>query len=132
MTNNLKILSKLHTTDCVKGKKGKFRAVVKLKSGFISIVDHKNYWESSYDVFMSFENGTLKTIQFQPENTEYWLTTFAISGKKIITIDVDILSKVTIGDINSLWFNTELYSNEQYMLVNAKNSKHKVFVNNEQ
>jgi hypothetical protein len=72
----------------------------------------------------------LQSIEFKPEGMDMWFTVFAIKGKKIICIDKEILRNITVGDINSTYLNTELYSQDQYKAVNAKTWADKAYVMN--
>jgi hypothetical protein len=46
-------------------------------------------------------------------------------------VDLSILEGLKVGTINQLWLNTELYSQEQYKVVNAKSWDSKAYVMNE-
>jgi hypothetical protein len=115
---------------------GKFRFIVKCRAGFLTITDSRDFDNVSYmanpeRLVNGFKGGSLQTVQFQPEGTDYWLTVFAKKGKTIPVIDELILSNLTVGTINSCWLNTVLYSQSQYMAVGAKTWADKAFVINE-
>lgn len=129
MENTVINSSNLNQSDVIKGQEGKFRAVVKVRAGFYTIVEN-GYWRNVMEVFNGFKKGSLLTIQFQKDGTDHWLTVFAITGKKVVTIDKEILKSVTVGDINQNWSKTNLYNQEQYKRVNAKTWADKAFVMN--
>ena len=77
-----------------------------------------------------WKKGALQTIQFQPEEASHWLTVFARKGNKVILIDGKIAERLEVGTVNQLFYNTNLYSQDQYQAVNAKTWADKVFVEN--
>jgi hypothetical protein len=79
----------------------------------------------------NYEKGALQTVEFKAEDSDFWLTVFARVGKKIKLVDLSILEGLKVGTINQLWLNTELYSQEQYKVVNAKSWDSKAYVMNE-
>ena len=133
-------IAKINTVEFIKGRKGQYRAIVKVQAGFLTVADDlgiqanwgKQQWDSAIDVFRSFKKGALQSIQFKPDNVENasWLTVFARSGKTIKLADADLLAEMTVGDINQDWSNTNLYNQNQYNAVNAKNWAHMAFVAN--
>ena len=127
--SNIINTTKLNTINVIKGRKGTFRSVVKVKAGFFTIVEAINP-ANVMSVFNGFKKGALQTIEFKCEGSEIWLTVFALKGKKVMVVDEDILMNVTVGDINSTFLNTELYSQEQYKSVNAKTWADKAYVMN--
>jgi hypothetical protein len=124
MINNIKGLS---VVDFISGRKGIFQAIVKVPAGFMTAYEigcelpSLNRWKK----------GALQTIEFQPEGTNHWLTVFARKGTKIILLDQKIAETITVGTINSLFYNTNLIDQAQYRSVNAKSWADKVFVMNE-
>ena len=66
-----------------------------------------------------YKKGALQTVQFQPEGSDYWLTVFSRTGKKVKLIDESILVNLTVGTINSMFYNTNLYNYEQYKAVHS-------------
>ena len=52
-------------------------------------------------------------------------------GKKVNLIDESIIAALTVGTINSMYYNTNLYSHEQYQAVNSKTWASKAYVMNE-
>lgn len=132
--NNTTMSNLIKTTDLnsvkfINGKEGKFRAVVKVKAGFNTIVERIT-WRNVMDVLLSFKKGALQTIEFQANDSNIWLTVFALKGKKVMIVDDEILRNLSVGDINSLFYNTNLYSQNQYSAVNAKTWADKAFVMN--
>jgi hypothetical protein len=127
----------INTTEYIKGKKGQFRAISKVRAGFMTTVDFRDFENESFsnnpcNVLGYFKKGALQTVEFKPEGSDYWFTVFARVGKKIKVIDVDMLKGLKVGTINSMWFNTELYSSYQYKAVNAKTWDSMAFVMNEE
>lgn len=135
--DNIINISRLHTTDYIKGNKGQFRAISKVKAGFMTTVDFNQHTNETFSkdpsqVLGWFKKGALQTVEFKAEGSNYWLTVFARVGKKIKLVDQDILKGLKVGTINSLWSNTELYSQSQYTAVKAKNWDSMAFVMNEE
>jgi len=127
----------INTVEFIKGNKGQFRAISKVRAGFLTTVDFRDFENESFsnnpaNVLGYFKKGALQTVEFKAEGSEYWVTVFARVGKKIKLIDVDILKGLKVGTINSTWFNTELYSSNQYTAVNAKTWDSMAFVMNEE
>jgi len=121
-TNNI------HAVDFIKGRQGQYRAIVKVKAGFMTVVDDlgiqanwgRQQWNSPMDVFKNFKKGALQTIEFKAEGSNNWLTVFARSGKTVKTMDVEMFMAMKVGDINQDWYNTNLYSQTNYALAGAK------------
>ena len=135
--DNIINISRLQTTDYIKGNKGQFRAISKVKAGFMTTVDFNQHTNETFSkdpsqVLGWFKKGALQTVEFKAEGSNYWLTVFARVGKKIKLVDQDILKGLKVGTINSLWSNTELYSQSQYTAVKAKNWDSMAFVMNEE
>jgi len=125
--------------DFINGQKGEYRAIVKVKAGFVTVVDDLGstanwstgpQWKSAIDVFRGFKKGALQTIQFRAEGSKIWLTVFARSGNKIRLMDTELFRDMEVGDINQNWSNTNLYGQKQYGMVNAKTWASKAFVKN--
>lgn len=130
-TNNLRVLDNtIQLVDFIKGRTGTFRAIVKVKAGFLTSVSTEK-WETIYDVFNTFEKGALQSIEFTADGSKISLTVFAMKGKKCVIMDKELASTITVGDVNSTWVSTNLYSQQQYSAVNAKSWVSKVFVVNE-
>jgi hypothetical protein len=127
----------INPVEFIKGNKGQFRAISKVRAGFLTTVDFRDFENESFsnnpaNVLGYFKKGALQTVEFKAEGSDYWMTVFARVGKKIKLIDVDILKGLKVGTINSMWFNTELYSSNQYKAVNAKTWDSMAFVMNEE
>ena len=115
-------------------RKGTYRAIVKVRAGFVSGVDDSisaPRWKRAIDVFRSFKKGALQTIEFKPEGSDYWLTVFAKKGTRVVLMDESMFQDMEVGDINQDWSNTNLYNQDQYKTVNAKTWASKAFVINE-
>ncbi|MEY3193547.1 MAG: hypothetical protein RI982_1329 [Bacteroidota bacterium] len=139
MTNSIINKENINESNFINGRKGQFRAIVKVQAGFFTVVDdlgiQSNWpsgarWKRGIDAFRSFKKGALQTIEFQAEGTNSWLTVFARKGNKIILMDTQLFEDMTVGDINQDWSNTNLYSQTNYRLCNAKTWADKAFVNN--
>ena len=129
----------IHMTDFIQDRPGQYRAIVKVRAGFFTIVDDLgitcnwktgNQWKRGIDVFRNFKKGALQTIEFKAEGSDNWLTVFARSGKTIKLMDRQLFEDMEVGDINQDWSNTNLYSQHQYTAVNAKSWASKAFVEN--
>ena len=115
----------LQTTDILdKYPKGEFRVITKNRHtgmGCHNLRDFENerYCENPSNILGMYKKGALQTIEFKPEGSDYWFRVFSRTGKKIHMIDQKMLLGLTVGTINSCWFNTELYSHRQYQAVNS-------------
>ena len=124
MVNNIKGLT---VVDWIGDKKGIFQAIVKVQAGFMiaseigSEVPSLNRWKK----------GALQTIQFKAEGTNHWMTVFAKKGTKVVLMDEKIAETITVGTINSLFYNTNLIDQTQYQAVKAKTWADKAFLLNE-
>jgi len=103
---------------------GKFRFVVKTRLG-MSIVDGRDFEnprliQNPESILTGYQKGVLHTVEFQPEGSDYYFTIFSRMGKKVNLIDETILKNLTVGTINSLYYNTNLYSQHQYSAVGSK------------
>lgn len=129
---------KINQVEFINSRKGQYRAIVKVQAGFMTIVDDlgienkwgKQQWNAAIDVFRGFKKGALQTIQFKAEGTDSWLTVFAKSGNKVKLMDYQMFLDMEVGDINQNWSNTNLYSQTNYALCNAKTWADKAFVAN--
>ena len=130
----------LSRVEFVNGQVGTYRAIVKVKAGFVTVVDDlgiqanwgKKHWNSAIDVFRNFKKGALQTIQFKADNSRGadWITVFARVGNKIKLIDDSLLADLKIGDINQDWSNTNLYNQNQYQAVGGKTWADNAFITN--
>jgi hypothetical protein len=137
--SKLVVLDKsLNRVAFIDGQVGTYRAIVKVKAGFVTVVDDlgiqanwgKKQWNSAVDVFRGFKKGALQTIQFKADNSRGadWITVFAKVGTKVKVIDDSLLAALEVGDINQNWSNTNLYNQNQYQAVGAKTWADKAFV----
>jgi hypothetical protein len=127
----------LDTVNFIKGQKGEFRVVSKVKAGFMSVVEFNEFTNEIFSkdpsqVLGWFNKGAIQSVEFKAEGTKYWLTVFARVGKKIKMVDEDILRGLKVGVLNPLFSNTDLYSQHQYQSVNAKTWDSFAFVMNEE
>jgi len=102
---------------------GKFRMVVKTRLG-MTVCDARDFdnpriMANPECAISGYKKGALQTVQFQPEGSDYWLTVFSRTGKKVKLIDETILVNLTVGTINSMFYNTNLYNYAQYKAVNS-------------
>jgi len=131
INTDIKVLDRsIQIVDFIKGRTGTFRAIVKVKAGFLTSVSTEK-WETIYDVFNTFKKGALQSIEFTADGSKISLTVFAIKGKKCVIMDKELAEMITVGDVNSTWSSTNLYSQDQYRSVNATSWISKVFVVNE-
>ena len=103
---------------------GEFRHIVKTKLGMTCCdardFDNPRMIEHPSSTITGYKKGVLQTVQFKPTGTDTWLTIFSRTGKKVNLIDESILVDLNVGHINGMYYNTNLYSNEQYRAVNSK------------
>jgi hypothetical protein len=124
--NKLVNINRIPTVDILSQyQSGKFRFVSKCRAGFMTVSDSRDFDNPRFmanpeSLLNQYKKGALYTIQFQPEGTDIWLTVFARTGKKTNLIDESILVNLTVGTINSFWYNSDLYSQHQYGAVNSK------------
>ena len=137
---NIKITGKLKSemiiTDILSEYfSGKFRMVVKTKLG-MTVCDARDWdnpriKENPDSAISGYKSGALQTVQFCPEGSDFWLTIFSRTGKKVKLIDESILAALTVGTINGMYSNTNLMDMNQYKLVNSKCWASMAFVMNE-
>src|SRR6056300_285914 len=103
---------------------GKFRMIVKTKLGMTCCdardFDNPRMMEHPESIINGYKQGALQTVQFNPSGTDTWSTIFSRTGKKVKLIDESILVNLTVGTINSMYCNTNLYDQYQYKAVNSK------------
>ena len=115
----------IHTIDILSNyTEGKFRMVVKTKLG-MTVCDARDFdnpriMANPECAISGYKKGALQTVQFQPEGSEFWLTVFSRTGKTVKLIDKTILVNLTVGTINSMYYNTNLYNGDQYRAVGSK------------
>ena len=102
---------------------GEFRHIVKTKLGMTCCdardFDNPRMCEHPSSTITGYKKGVLQTVQFKPDGCNFWLTIFSRTGTKVKLIDESILIDLKVGHINGMFYNTNLYSNEQYKSVNA-------------
>lgn len=138
MKNQIINSERINQSDFIQGRQGQYRAIVKVKAGFMTVVDDlgiqanwgRQQWNSPMDVFRGFKKGALQTIQFKAEGSDNWLTVFARLGNKIKLMDTEMFLAMTVGDINQDWSTTNLYSQTNYRMAGAKTWADKAFVTN--
>ena len=113
---------------------GKFRMVVKTRLG-MTVCDTRDFdnpriMANPESAISGYKANALQTVQFQPEGSDYWLTVFSRTGKKVKLIDESILANLTVGTINGVFYNTNLMDMQQYKLVGSKTWASMAFVEN--
>jgi len=113
---------------------GKFRMVVKTRLG-MTVCDTRDFdnpriMANPESAISGYKANALQTVQFQPEGSDYWLTVFSRTGKKVKLIDESILANLTVGTINGVFYNTNLMDMHQYKLVGSKTWASMAFVEN--
>jgi hypothetical protein len=124
MINKIKDLT---VVNWIGDNKGIFQAIVKVQAGYMIAAEIGSELPS----LNRWKKGALQTIQFKAEGTNYWTTVFAKKGTKVILLDEKIAETITVGTINSLFYNTNLIDQAQYRSVNAKTWADKAFLLNE-
>lgn len=114
------------------GKIANVRFISKSRAGFMTICDARDFDIEGYNnhperLISGFKKGALQTVEVQFEGSDYFFTAFARQGKKIHLIDKAILADLTVGTINQLFYNTDLYNQQQYQVVGAKTWADKAF-----
>ena len=130
-----KLQSELMCVDIMSNyTEGKFRMVVKTKLGMTCCdtrdFDNPRIMANPECAISGYKKGALQTVQFQPEGSEFWLTVFSRTGKRVKLIDESILANLTVGTINSMFYNTNLMDMQQYKLVGSSSWASMAFVEN--
>ena len=131
---NLVNIAGIHTVNVLADyTKGKFRVITKCRAGWMTIIDCRDYdneWfmKQPEAIISGYLKGALQTVEFCPDGGDYYLTVFARKGNKIVLIDDEILGHLTVGTINQLFSNTNLYNIEQYNAVGAKTWADRAYV----
>ena len=113
---------------------GRFRMVVKTKLG-MTVCDTRDFdnpriMANPASAISGYKKGVLQTVQFQPIGTDFWLTIFSRTGKRVKLIDESILATLTVGTINGMFYNTNLMDMNQYKLVGASSWASMAFIQN--
>ena len=124
MVNNIK---GLQLVNFIGERKGTFQAIVKVQAGFMIATEIGSELPS----LNRWKKGALQTIQFKAQGLNHWVTVFAKKGTKVVLIDEKIAETITVGTINSLFYNTNLMDQTQYQAVKAKTWADKAFLLNE-
>ena len=127
--------SSIMTTDILSGSfGGKFRMVVKTGLGMtvcdVRDFDNPRMKEHPEMAISGYKRGALQTVQYCPDGSDFWLTVFSRTGKKVKLIDESILADLTVGTINGMFDNTNLMDMSQYKLVGASSWASKAFTQN--
>jgi hypothetical protein len=112
---------RIGVTNFIQGQKGKFRAIVKCRAGFMTVAEGTHFHKDArvINVFRTYDEKGLQTIQFQPEGHDGWFTVFARKGKKVVSMDEELFMTMKVGDINQDWSRTNLYSQTNYRIAGA-------------
>jgi len=130
-----KLANELMTVDILSQyKAGKFRMVVKTKLG-MTVCDTRDFdnpriMANPESAISGYKKGVLQTVQFCPEGSDFYLTIFSRTGKKVKLIDESILANLTVGTINGMYYNTNLMDMEQYKSVGSTSWASMAFVQN--
>jgi len=129
-------IANLHTVDILtQYPKGKFRHIVKVKAGYLTCEDARdfdniNMSKNPESIINGYKRGTLQTVQFCPEGSDFYLTIFARVGKKVKIMDESIMAALTVATINGSFDNTNLMDMSQYKAVNSTTWASKAFTMN--
>ena len=133
---NLINATNIHAVDFIKGHQiTGVRFISKCRAGFMTISDGRDFdlkWYNSNpeQLINGYKKGALQTVQVQLDSSDHFFTVFARQGKKIHLIDESILADLTVGTINSLFHDTDLYNHRQYQAVQATSWASKAYVMN--
>jgi hypothetical protein len=113
---------RISVTDYIQGRQGNFRTIVKCRAGFMTVSEGAHFHKDArvIDVFRTYDEKGLQTIQFQPKGYDGWFTVFARKGKKVVSMDEELFMTMKVGDINQDWSRTNLYSQINYGIAKAK------------
>lgn len=131
----LGLQSEIMTTDILSQyTAGEFRMVVKTRLG-MTVCDARDFdnpriMANPECAISGYKANALQTVQFKPEGSDFWLTIFSRTGKKVKLIDEAILANLTVGTINGMFYNTNLMDMHQYKLVGSKTWASMAFVEN--
>ena len=107
--------------------KGTYRVITKCQAGFM--VSSEVEAGSPIEAFRRYKAKAIQSIAFML-NGGHPITVYARTGKKVWATE-QILSEMTVGDINQDLTNTALYDQAQYKAVNAKTWASKAYMINE-
>lgn len=113
---------------------GKYRMIIKTKLGMTCCdarsFDNPRIHANPELAISGYKHGTLQAVQFCPEGSDFYLTIFSRTGKKVKLIDESILADLTVGTINGMFDNTQLMDMSQYKLVGSTSWASKAFTQN--
>lgn len=127
----------IRTIECIGDHKiTAARFISKSRAGFMTISDARDFDIEGYNnhperLIAGYKKGALQTVEVQLEGIDYFFTVFARQGKKIHMIDEVILRDLTVGTINSMFSNTDLYNWQQYKACNTATWASKAYVMND-
>ena len=130
-------VANIRTVDHIQSNKiTNARFISKSRAGFMTVVDARDFEIEGFNkhperLISGYKKGALQTVQVQLEGSDYYFTVFARQGKKIHMVDEAILRDLTVGTINGMFYNTELYNYQQYKAVNSATWASMAFVMNE-
>ena len=134
---NIINVTQVRISDFIKDRKiTNVRFISKSRAGFMTISDARDFDIEGFNqhperLISGYKKGALQTVQVQLDGSDYFFTVFARQGKKIHMIDEVILADLTVGTINSMFSNTDLYNWEQYKACNTATWASKAYVMNE-
>ena len=133
---NLINTTNIHTVNYINDRTiTRVRSVVKTRLG-MTVCDARDFDMPRFNkhpesLITNYKKGTLQTVQVELDNSGHFLTVFSRTGKTVKLIEDAILRELTVGTINSLYYNTNLYSSEQYRAVEAKSWASKAYIANQ-
>lgn len=107
--------------------KGTYRVITKCQAGFMVSSDIEA--ESPIAAFRRYKPKAIQSIAYVGIHGP--INVYARNGKKVWASE-EFLLEVEVGDINQDLYNTGLYSQMQYIAVNAKSWADKAYVMNEE
>ena len=134
---NLINATNIRTVDFIKGRQiTGVRFISKSRAGFMTISEGRDFDLPRYNsnpegLISGYKKGALQTVEVQLDGSDYYFTVFARQGSKIHLVDEVILADLTVGTINGLFYNTQLYDHRQYQAVGATSWASKAYVKNE-
>lgn len=129
----------IHTADYISSALDQItnvRFITKCRAGFLTISEARSFDIERYNQYpesliTDYKKGALQTVEVEFGNSGIYLTVFARVGKKVHLIEKSILASLTVGTINQLYYNTNLYGQFQYNAVNATSWASKAYCMNQ-
>jgi len=81
----------LKTVDYIQGRPGKYQAITWNKYTGMGLNNHP-YAKNASDVLRAYKKDVLQSIIFIPDTHDHPFTVFSRKGKKIMTIDVELIN----------------------------------------